>query len=187
MWGKLSPQMPTDNENIWFYSIIAERLARAGYHHYEISSWAVPGAQCRHNLGYWTEVPYRGLGLGAHSFIDGKRFWNTRSMSEYQNKLVRGENPIDQIEERTARIRMEEAFLLGLRRMEGFDVWAVAKDIGIDYPREWFDRVDSLVDEGLVEFDGNILKLSSPGWLLATGVIEELLCPALLSICEAIP
>ncbi len=187
LWGKHTPQTPTDDEYIWFYSTIAERLAAAGYDHYEISSWAAPGARCRHNLGYWTGVPYRGLGLGAHSFIDGKRFWNTRSIGEYRNKLDRGENPIDTIEEPTARIRVEEAFLLGLRRLDGFDVWAVAKDIGIDYPQEWFDRMDSLIDEGLVEFDGKILKLRPPGWLLANGVIEELLCPTLLSICEAIP
>ncbi len=187
LWGKHTPQTPTDDEYIWFYSTIAEQLAAAGYDHYEISSWAAPGARCRHNLGYWTGVPYRGLGLGAHSFIDGKRFWNTRSIGEYRNKLDRGENPIDTIEEPTARIRVEEAFLLGLRRLDGFDVWAVAKDIGIDYPQEWFDRMDSLIDEGLVEFDGKILKLRPPGWLLANGVIEELLCPTLLSICEAIP
>ncbi len=187
LWGKHTPQLPTDDEYAWYYSTMAERLDRAGYHHYEISSWAVPGAECRHNLGYWSELPYRGLGLGAHSFIDGKRFWNTRSMIEYRNKLNRGEIPIDQIEERTPRIRMEEAFLLGLRRLDGFDVWAVAKDIGIDYPQEWFDRMDSLINEGLVEFDGNILKLRPPSWLLANGVIEELLCPTLLSICEAIP
>ncbi len=187
LWGKHTPQLPTDDEYAWYYSTMAERLDRAGYHHYEISSWAVPGAECCHNLGYWSELPYRGLGLGAHSFIDGKRFWNTRSMIEYRNKLNRGEIPIDQIEERTPRIRMEEAFLLGLRRLDGFDVWAVAKDIGIDYPQEWFDRMDSLINEGLVEFDGNILKLRPPSWLLANGVIEELLCPTLLSICEAIP
>ena len=187
LWGKHPPQTPTEDEYVWFYSTIAERLAGAGYHHYEISSWALPGAECRHNLGYWTGVPYRGLGLGAHSFIGGMRFWNTRSMSEYRNKLDRGENPVDQIEERTVRIRVEEAFLLGLRRVDGFDVWAVAKDIGIDYPQEWFDRMDSLIDEGLVEFDGKILKLRPPAWLLANGVIEELLCPTLLSICEATP
>ncbi len=186
-WGKHTPSVPTDEEYVWFYSSIADRLACAGYGHYEISSWAMPGAQCRHNLGYWSYVPYRGLGLGAHSFIDGVRFWNTRSMTEYRNRLDRGETPIDQIEERTARIRVEEAFLLGLRRLDGFDVWTVAKDIGIDYPQEWFDRMDSLIDAGLVEFDGNILKLRPPGWLLANGVIEELLCPTLLSICEATP
>ena len=187
LWGRHTPQLPTDDDYAWFYSTIAERLDRAGYHHYEISSWAVPGAECRHNLGYWTDVPYRGLGLGAHSFIDGKRFWNTRSMTEYRNKLDRGETPVAQIEERTARIRVEEAFLLGLRRLDGFDVWAVAKDIGIDYPQEWFDRMDSLIQAGYVEFDGNILKLRPAGWLLANGVIEELLCPTLLSICEATP
>ena len=187
LWGRHTPQIPTDEGYAWFYSTIADRLALAGYHHYEISSWAVPGKECRHNLGYWTGVEYRGLGLGAHSFVGGKRFWNTRSMTEYRTRLGRGELPIDQIEEQTARIRIEEAFILGLRRLDGFDVSAVAKDIGIDYPQEWFDRMDGLIDEGLVEFDGKILKLKPHGWLLANGVIEELLCPTLLSICEAIP
>ena len=76
--------------------------------------------------------------------------------------------------------------MLGLRCMDGLDVWSVAKEIGIDYPQEWFDRLDSLREAALVEFDGSILRVTPSGWLLVSGITEELLCPSLLSICEAI-
>ena len=108
-------------------------------------------------------------------------------MEGYARQLDSGELPIETVEERTPTIRLEEAFLLGLRQMRGFDVWAVANEIGIDYPQEWFDRLQNLQEARLVEFDGTILKLAPSGWLLATGITEELLCPTLLSICEATP
>ena len=108
-------------------------------------------------------------------------------MDQYARRLDRGELPIEQVEERTRTIRLEEAFLLGLRRMEGFDTRIIAKELGIDYPQDWFKRLENLQQANLVEFDGTILKLAPSGWLLATGITEELLCPTLLSTCEATP
>ena len=185
LWSRIGVPTHSDEDHSWFYMRAAHRLEAAGYRHYETSSWARPGFECRHNLGYWTGVPYRGLGMSAHSYIDGKRFWNVRSVPEYARVVDAGRLPIAQVEERTPRIRIEEAFLLGLRRMDGFDVWTVAKDIGIDYPQDWFERVENLRDAGLVDFDGRVIKLSSSGIFLADSVTEELLCPSLLSICEA--
>ncbi len=186
-WGKRKPATHAEDDHAWFYSSASERLPAAGYVHYEVSSWARPGSECRHNQGYWNQTPYRGVGLGAHSYIDGRRFWNTRSMEGYARRLDAGELPIETFENRTRTIRLEEAFLLGLRQMQGFDVWTVANEIGIDYPQEWFDRLENLQEARLVEFDGTILRLAPAGWLLATGITEELLCPTLLSICEATP
>ena len=108
-----------------------------------------------------------------------------RSLDVYGSLLDSGKLPIAGAEERTRVVRLEEAFLLGLRRADGFDVWSVAKDLEIDYPPDWFERVDNLMNEGLVVYDGRVLRLASQGWLLATSVTEELLCPSLLSICEA--
>ena len=125
--------------------------------------------------------------MGAHSFVDKKRFWNVRSISEYARLVDTGQLPIAELEERTTRVCLEEAFLLGFRRMEGFDVWEVAKEIEIDYPQDWFDRVERLRKEGLVHFDGYVIKLAPSGILLANSITEELLCPSLLSICEATP
>lgn len=186
VWSRRGVGAPPEEDCAWFYLRAAERLEAAGYRHYETSSWARPGAECRHNIGYWTGVSYRGVGMGAHSLADGKRFWNVRSMPEYGRRVDAGELPVAGVEVRTPRVRIEEAFLLGLRRMDGFDVLAVAKDIGIDYPQDWFERVEQLQTAGLVSFDGTVLKLAPNGLLLATSVTEELVCPSLLSICEAI-
>jgi coproporphyrinogen III oxidase-like Fe-S oxidoreductase len=84
-------------------------------------------------------------------------------------------------------MRLEEAFLLGLRQTCGFDVWRVACELEVRYPPEWFDRVCDLEDAGWIRFDGKVLKLTPAGWLLANGVTEELLWPTLLSTSEATP
>ena len=88
-------------------------------------------------------------------------------------------------EELTREMRLEEAFLIGLRRTSGFDVWSVARELNIRYPQQWFDRVCDLEDAGWIRFDGKFLKLTPAGWLLAGGVTEELLWPTLLSTFEA--
>jgi coproporphyrinogen III oxidase-like Fe-S oxidoreductase len=114
-----------------------------------------------------------------------ERFWNTASLKEYAEALDAGRLPISGSEELTREMRLHEAFLIGLRRTCGFDVWAIARDLNFKYPQEWFDRVCDLEDAGWIQFDGKFLKLTPAGWLLANGVTEELLCPNLLSTSEA--
>ena len=184
-WEQNGSPVQEQEDQKWFFGSAAERLGAAGYLHYEVSHWALTGSECLHNLGYWDGTAYRGIGLGAHSFVDEKRFWNSPSMNTYMSRLSAGELAIENVEPQTSKIRLQEAFLLGLRQMRGVEVWKVAKEVGFDYPQEWFDRVESLVLAGLVGFDGNILRLTQAGWLLATDITEELLCPKLLSICEA--
>jgi coproporphyrinogen III oxidase-like Fe-S oxidoreductase len=95
--------------------------------------------------------------------------------------------PISAEEELTPEMRLEEAFLIGLRRTCGFDIWRVADELGFHYPESWFDQLCELEDAGWIQFDGKSLKLTSSGRLLANGVTEELLWPTLLSTSEAIP
>jgi oxygen-independent coproporphyrinogen-3 oxidase len=186
-WGRTLPNVPDDEVFAGFYCEAAERLANAGYVHYEISNWALPGLECRHNLKYWTGVPYRGFGVSAHSFSGIRRFWNVTSMKEYAQMLDSEKLPISGEEFLTRDMRLEEAFLLGLRQTYGFDVWRVACELEVRYPPEWFDRVCDLEDAGWIRFDGKVLKLTPAGWLLANGVTEELLWPTLLSTSEATP
>jgi oxygen-independent coproporphyrinogen III oxidase len=188
-WGKSPSDIPEDDVFAAFYMEAAERLSNAGYVHYEISNWALPGFECRHNLKYWTGVPYRGFGVSAHSYSSAcaKRFWNTASLKEYGDTLDAGRLPIAGEEQLTQEMRLEEAFLIGLRRMCGFDIWRVAEELGISYPQSWFERVCELEDAGWIQFDGKCLRLTSSGWLLANGVTEELLWPTLLSTSEATP
>src|SRR5438445_1272368 len=141
VWGRCESRN-SDDLSAGFYMEAAERLSRAGYIHYEISNWALPGFECRHNLKYWTDVPYRGFGVSAHSFQEAaeggvphvarplgatfKRFWNTVSLKEYADMLDSDRLPIAGEEELTRDMRLEEAFLIGLRRTCGFDIWRIA-------------------------------------------------------------
>jgi oxygen-independent coproporphyrinogen III oxidase len=188
-WSKNTPEIPVDEQFVLFYQTACERLEASGYIHYEISNWALPGYECRHNLKYWNGSPYRGFGVASHSFdADANtRFWNTSSLAEYAERIDCGILPIAGREKLSRDLRLEEAFMLGLRRMSGFDIATVAEELGIRYPSDWFVRVAQLQDAGLVSFDGSILKLTSAGWLVASGVTEELLWPTLLSTSEATP
>ncbi len=179
-WGKQNAQFPDDDLFADFYTEAAERLEESGYVHYEISNWALPGFQCIHNLKYWTGAPYRGFGLSAHSFSKNRRFWNTASMKEYADLIDSGVLPLSGGEDLTTEIRLEEAFLLGLRQVGGFDIWCVAGELGIRYSEQWLDHVCELEDAGWVHFDGRILRLTPAGWMLATGITEELLRPELI-------
>jgi len=174
-WGRRDSEFQDDEVYVAFYTEAAERLARCGYEHYEISNWGVPGFQCAHNLKYWTGAPYRGFGVSAHSYSRNHRFWNTSSLKEYADRIDAGMLPTSGKEELTTQIRLQEAFMLGLRQIAGFDIWSVAGELGIRYPDEWFDHVGDLEDAGWIQFDGKRLRLTPAGWMVATGVTEELL------------
>ena len=90
-------------------------------------------------------------------------------------------------EELTREMRLEEAFMIGLRRTCGFNVWYIAADLNFEYPSQWFDRVCEPEDAGWIQFDGQCLRLTPSGWLLTSSITEELLCPNLLSTLEATP
>lgn len=120
-------QLPTEEEDRQMYHLTKDILFEAGYDRYEISNYARPGYECRHNVGYWTRIPYLGLGLGAASYYDGKRFANTRDMQEYLQILEMKENASDKCLEQlrqdvqilSTRDAMEECMFLGLRLTEG--------------------------------------------------------------------
>jgi oxygen-independent coproporphyrinogen-3 oxidase len=174
-WGRQDSEFQKDEVYAAFYNEAAERLANCGYVHYEISNWALPGFQCAHNLKYWTGAPYRGFGISAHSYSRNRRFWNTSSLKEYAALIDTGTLPTSGGEELTTEMRLQEAFMLGLRQIGGFDIWCVAGELGMRYPAEWFDLVADLEDAGWIQFDGKRLRLTPAGWMVATGVTEELL------------
>jgi oxygen-independent coproporphyrinogen-3 oxidase len=111
------------------FELACELLGEAGYLHYEVSNWALPGFECRHNLGYWRKRPYLGLGAGAHSYRDGSRWWNVRPPAEYLDAVERDVRPVGGEERLTPEDeRLEEAFLK-LRILEGVPVASVAGDV----------------------------------------------------------
>jgi len=174
-WGSHAPSVRADDDFAIFYEEAAARLVSAGYVQYEISNWALPGSECRHNLGYWTGIPYRGFGVGAHSYDGVRRFWNTSSLSEYADYIDGGRLPISGTETLTRQMKIEERFLLGLRQTAGFDFRAAARELELSIPAEWISRVHELQQGGMIEFDGTVLKLTPRGRLVASSVTEELI------------
>jgi len=174
-WGRHIPLVQADEDFAIFYEEASSRLASAGYVQYEISNWALPGSKCRHNLGYWTGVPYRGFGVSAHSYDGVRRFWNTSSLNEYALRIDAGDLPISGTETLTRQMKIEESFMLGLRQTGGFDVRAVARDLEMIIPMEWTSRVQELQEAGMIDFDGTVLKLTPRGRLVASSVTEELI------------
>lgn len=115
------------------FGLACRLLADAGYEHYEVSNWSKPGFACRHNLGYWERRPYLGLGAGAHSYRDGRRWWNVRPPGEYLDAVEDGVRPIGGEEFLTAEDeRLEEVFLR-LRILEGVALDSVAAETAAEF------------------------------------------------------
>src|SRR5258707_5378862 len=102
-----------------FYEMAQETLGAAGYHHYEISNWAKPGFESRHNLKYWRREPYLGFGAGAHSFSGAERWANAHDAAEYVNAVTAGRLPVEQHEALTAERALGEGLVFWLWRIGG--------------------------------------------------------------------
>jgi putative oxygen-independent coproporphyrinogen III oxidase len=114
----LSPA-PDDDDQADKYAIADERLAAAGFEWYEISNWARPGQECRHNLVYWTGADYLAIGCAAHGYTDGRRWWTVRTPERYIEQIVAGAETEAGSETLAATARAEEAFSLAIRLRRG--------------------------------------------------------------------
>jgi oxygen-independent coproporphyrinogen-3 oxidase len=151
------------------YRLAEELLEVAGYRHYELSSWALPGHESRHNSAYWSRSAYTGIGAGAHSF-DGvaERSWNARDVDEYLGCVEEGRRPVAGIDRLDEAARAFEAMALGLRRIEGVERRGFAAEFGSD-PVDRFAR--GLGDGGagdLIEIGEDRLRLTPDGRLFAS-------------------
>ncbi len=115
--GKL--RLPEEEEERKMYHLTQSCLSRAGYERYEISNYASPGFECRHNMGYWQGRDYLGLGLGASGFIDGCRFSNTTNMKDYLTLENGAQGWYSETEHLSRKAKMEEFMFLGLRLLRG--------------------------------------------------------------------
>jgi oxygen-independent coproporphyrinogen III oxidase len=148
------------------YLLVARMLRGAGYVHYEVSNFARPGKESRHNAAYWSGVPYLGVGNGAHSFDGVRRWWNHRDWLEYRSVLERGESPCaDQEVVGPAGARLERIWL-GLRTAEGLARHELAPPA--------LARVDAWIASGWASPDPDRVRLTVEGWLLLDRLTVEL-------------
>lgn len=129
-------------------------LVAAGFEHYEVSNFAMPGHRARHNFAYWLGVPYAGLGPGAHEFDPPTRRWNTGGYVEWVRRLEQGKDPIEDSEVLTDANRVAEAVYLGLRTVDGLELDAAERL-----------HVAPWIAAGWGRITGSRLSLTPRGWL----------------------
>jgi oxygen-independent coproporphyrinogen-3 oxidase len=147
-----------------------DALTGAGYWRYEISNFARPGFQCRHNIAYWTGADYLGIGAGAHSHLQGTRWWNVRDPAEYVSRLTRGVSALDGSERLGMRRRAGEAILTGLRLTSGISLDDVDRRTGGDSRALFAKELAELTGLGLLQLADGIARLTPRGLELADEV-----------------
>jgi len=163
--------VPDDDEMAEFYDTACSVLGEAGYEHYEISNWGRPGIASRHNLKYWRREAYLGFGAGAHSFSGTQRWANAHDAAEYVAAVTAGRVPVEQLENLTAESALEEELFLGLRQLEGIDLGRIERAYGV----ELASRFDPLASAGLIEREGNIVRLAAGKVSISNEVFVELM------------
>jgi oxygen-independent coproporphyrinogen III oxidase len=152
------------------YAMAIETLQAAGYEQYEISNFARPGHRCAHNLNYWANGEYIGLGVGAASYRDGVRSVHTRSLEEYVSAARSGRPIPSEAERLEGRRRAGEAMMLALRTSQGVGLSEFKERYGIDVMEHYAPVVTRFARTGLLERVGDSVRLTRRGVFLANDV-----------------
>jgi oxygen-independent coproporphyrinogen-3 oxidase len=163
--------VPSEDEMAEFYEMAQAALGAAGYRHYEISNWAKPGFESKHNLKYWRRGPYLGFGAGAHSFSGTQRWANVHDAAAYLSAIEKGRLPVEQLETVTIEQALEEELFLGLRQLDGIDVRRIEQKYGVALRA----RFEPLAAAGLVEREGNVVRLAEEKLSVSNEVFVELM------------
>lgn len=168
-------QLPDENTDREMYEKTKEILHEKGYERYEISNYAKPGFACRHNLGYWDEVPYLGLGLGASSYYKNARFSNETDIRTYmENPFVPflGRNDYECCDEKS---RMEDYMIFGLRKMAGVSLSRFEKEFGTAAEEIYGGVIGRYVGMGFLVLEGDRLRLTDAGIDVSNRIFEDFL------------
>lgn len=169
--GKLVPC--AEDTGLAMYRKAIEILKAVGLEQYEISNFARPGRQCRHNLIYWYNEGYLGLGPAAHSYVGGKRMANESGLAEYNSKLRDGKIPVAWTEQITPEIDIFETVFLGLRMNCGLDLDRFKRRFGAELDHFYPGVMNALIDKRFLEQRGNHLRLTADGLAVANAVMSE--------------
>jgi oxygen-independent coproporphyrinogen-3 oxidase len=158
--------LPDEDDVAALYGEAITQLAAAGLHQYEVSNFARAGEECRHNLGYWRRGQYHGFGLGAHSFINERRFANTRDIHRY----IAGDFGPDFAEQLGAEEAGREQLLLGLRQTAGIESDLIERLRG----KEGWQWIERGVHDGWLRREGSRVSFTAAGFLLSNDYISQL-------------
>jgi len=168
-----APAVPSEEFMADAYQMGREVLGREGYLQYEISNFARPGYESRHNLKYWQLAPYVGLGAGAHSFDGVNRWANEDDAQLYIDRLAELRSPIAWVRKLSPEEQIEEFFFLGLRQVEGVNLELARKQWGRELLSRWQGKIAALTQSGLLTRTGNNFRLAETAYLVSNEVFQE--------------
>jgi oxygen-independent coproporphyrinogen-3 oxidase len=171
--GRLRPLAEEAERDL--YALAMDVLGEAGFEHYEISNFALPGRRSRHNQVYWANEAYFGAGLGAARYVRFRREVNTRDLDRYIARAPAGESVVQSAEELSPAERAKETMAVQLRRCDGIDREAFRAQTGYALEETAGGRLAALVGQGFLADDGAAVRLTREGKFVADGVIERLL------------
>jgi len=160
----------SEEDDAWAYAWVMATLTAAGYEHYEVSNFARPGFRSRHNWGYWHDADYLGVGLSAHSLLNGQRHWNRRALLAYLTAVEAGGTPCEGSERLDAVAARHERLWLQLRTCDGTILQPSELQTLLSAP-----KFQAMLEAGLVHLQALHLRLTPPGFLLADAIGLEVL------------
>ena len=168
--GKLP--LPKEELEAEMFEYIIEELEKAGFEHYEISNFSKPGFESRHNLVYWDNAEYYGLGAGASGYVDGIRYKNHGPIRHYLEAVEAGKARITE-EYLTLEEKMEEELFLGLRKKTGVSKARFEEKFGVSFDQRYGQVVASLTEQGLLVPDDKQVRMTKRGLFLGDTVAEK--------------
>lgn len=167
--------LPDEDTEYQIYEDTAAILEEYGYQQYEISNYAKEGFSCRHNIGYWKRIDYLGIGLGAASLYNEKRFSNTSDMSQYLEACADIERIRQDVCELSKREQMEEFMFLGLRMTKGIQETEFKKQFGTDLMSIYGSVLEKYKSTGFLEYDAGFWRFTRKGIHVSNQILAEFL------------
>ena len=170
--GRLS--VPTDDETVDMYNGVYSVLKKYGYIRYEVSNFALPDYECKHNLVYWTGKEYLGIGLASHSYMSGKRFCNTEDFDKYVSNLMDKKLAVESVETLTPAQKREEEIMLALRTNLGLDTYRLDRLYGGNFLKDKAKEIEFLSKNGFIRLENGRIFVCDNAYYVLSSIVSKL-------------
>lgn len=167
--------LPSDDEEYEMYQWIRAACKDKGLVQYEISNFAFPGKESRHNMTYWRNEPYYGVGVGAHGYLNSFRYANEKKIADYIDQVNQGRLPIAESHEVSLTEAMENEMILGLRLQEGVSKQRFQERFDSSVEKAFGNQLNQLLADEMIQIDGDMITLTEKGILFGNDVFAAFL------------
>lgn len=170
-FGRMELDLPDEETDRAMYECLNTELL--GYQKYEISNFAKPGYECRHNIKYWQMENYLGIGLNSHSFINGRRFSNTSDLNFYMNNLNNAILPVIESEYETDEELIKDTVITGLRMCKGINLNSIDRRFKINFYEKYKKIIDKYTSMNLLVYKNGNLYFSEEGFSVSNYILSD--------------